>query len=73
MITTLNAYTEGEFKSLKNLKKQTDFSYLKFDVNEYVKLDNIVELPIREINMDKYKFDVNDYVSTQDSLEMIIK
>lgn len=67
--TSLSAKNIGDSKP--SPKSEADYSYLKFDVNEYVKSYDIIEMPIREIKKPKIaKFNVNDFISEKDTIEM---
>ena len=49
-------------------KSTTDFSYLRFDVNEYATESAIEELPVN--SFDYLRFDVNNFINDKEPMEM---
>lgn len=49
-------------------KATADFSYLRFDVNEYATENAITELPVN--SFDYLRFDVNNFINDNESVEM---
>lgn len=49
-------------------KATADFSYLRFDVNEYATENTITELPVN--TLDYLRFDVNNFINDKEPMEM---
>ncbi len=66
--TAASTHKKTPFSPVVSSETTFDFSYLRFDVNEYITESAIEELPVN--TFDYLRFDVNNYVNENETAEM---